>query len=54
MVPVKMKLPPFAVPVFKTAGRLSGRFPLLEDFQGSRPLESRMWSVAVVLDSLLV
>ena len=45
---------PFTGPVLLRAGGWSGRFPLLEDLQGRMPLERRVRSVGVVLDSMLL
>jgi hypothetical protein len=45
-------VPPFAGPVLLRAGRWSGHFPPVEDLQGRTPLERRMRSVGVVLDSV--
>jgi len=45
---------PFAGPVLMRAGGYSGHSPLLEDFQGRTPLERRMRSADVVLNSVLL
>ncbi len=44
----------FAGPVLLRAGWYSGRFPLLDALQGRKPLERRMRSVGVVLESVLL